>query len=156
MTPYENVIDRFERKIKEDKSYFTYEGLTLDEVLEIVNKRSIELLDDAIVEFQPMVAIQQNVDFFNKDDIMEQFKFNLTKVEEDLLSDLMVIKLYEEQSVRLKELQKYLGKDIKVFSPNEERQTFMSMLKDKYDRFEAKVSKYNTIDRNTGKFLLAY
>lgn len=156
MTPYSNVIDRFERKIKEDKNYFTYANITLEEMLSIINKRSLDLLEDAIAEFQPMVAIQQNVSFFDKDDDMEEFKFNLIITEEDLISDLMIIKLHEEQSIKLKELQKYLGKDIETFSPTKERESFMNMLENKQKKFEKKVSIYNTIDRNTGKYLMAY
>ncbi|WP_346938176.1 hypothetical protein [uncultured Clostridium sp.] len=156
MTPYTNIFKRFSRKIKQDKSFFFYESITEEETLQIINQRSLDLLNDSIVEFQPQIAINQNVNMLDKDDDLQVFNFNLIPTEEDLISDLMVIKLFEEQSIRLKELQKYLGNDIKPFSPNEERKTFMDMLDEKQNKFEIKVALYNSIDRNTGKFLLAY
>lgn len=156
MTPYSKIIKRFERKIKKDISYFTYGNLTEEQQLEIINRRSIDLLDDSIVEIQPQISIRQDVDFLDKDDDLEQFNFNLIPSEEDIISDLMIIKLFEEESIKLKELQKYLGNDIKAFSPNEERKTFMDMLNQKQDKFDIKLGNYNSIDRGTGKYLLPY
>jgi hypothetical protein len=156
VTPYSNIYKRFERKIKKDISYFCYDGTTEDEQIKIINKRNSDLLDDAVNELQPKVSIQQKVDFINKDDTLEQFDFDLITTEEDLISDLMIIKLFEEESIKLKELQKYLGNDIKTFSPAEERKTFMDMLEIKQNRFEVKLGNYNSINRETGKYLMPY
>lgn len=156
MTPYENVIDRFIRKIKQDKEYFCVNGVTEEQLVQIINKRSIDLLDDAVSEIQPMISVAQKVDFLNKDDDMEEFNFELTKLEEDLVSDMMVVKYFDEALVKLKAMQKYLGDDIKVFSPANERKTFKEMVEFKRQLFEVKLANYNTRNRLTGSYLLVY
>ena len=156
MTPYENVINRFIKKIKKDKEFFSYANTTEAETLAIINQRGKELLQDASDELQSLKSLEQNVDFLNRDEVLETYLFDLTTSEEILISELMVVNYFEETSVRLKELQKYLGDGIKVFSPNEERKTFMNLLKYKHTLFDSKLSDYNSIDRNTGKFLMPY
>lgn len=153
-TPYNNVIKRFERKIKKDKEYFTYNGLTDEQLLEILNRRSVELLDDAVSELQPQISIKQKVDLCDKDDTSQEFTDNLTNTEEDIISDLMVVKYFDEELIKLKAMQKYLGDDIKVFSPNAERKTFLEMVDFKHSQFEKKLGNYNIRDRVTGEFLL--
>lgn len=156
MTPYENITDKFARKIKQDKEYFCVNGVTEEKLLEIINRRSIELLDDSVNELQPMISIAQDVDFLDKDDDMEEFNFNLTRIEEDLISDMMVVKYFDEALVKLKAMQKYLGDDIKVFSPANERKTFKEMVEFKRQLFNNKLGNYNTRNRETGEYLLVY
>ena len=105
---------------------------------------------------QRLIAVQQNVNFLDKNDLMEQFNFDLTTIEEDLISDMMVVKYYDEELVKLKTMQKYLGDDIKVFSPANERNSFINMVTYKRNLFFNKLQNYNTKNRLTGKFLLPY
>lgn len=156
MTPYENVTDRFIRKIKQDKEYFCINGVTEEEFEELLNRRTLDLLEDSLNEMQPLIAVQQNVNFLDKNDLMEQFNFDLTTIEEDLISDMMVVKYYDEELVKLKTIQKYLGDDIKVFSPANERNSFINMVTYKRNLFFNKLQNYNTKNRLTGKFLLPY
>ena len=88
MTPYENVTDRFIRKIKQDKEYFCINDVTEKEFEELLNRRTLDLLEDSLNEMQPLIAVQQNVNFLDKNDLMEQFNFDLTTIEEDLISVL--------------------------------------------------------------------
>jgi hypothetical protein len=155
-TPYSNIIKRFERKIQKDKDYFTCNGITDAELLDMINRRSNNLLIDSLDEIQLLIAMKQNIDINNRNDSLGEFNFELTKSEEDLISDLMVVKYFDEELIRLKAIQKYLGDDIKMFSPSAERKTYLEMVEFKHSKFEVKLSNYNSIDRNTGKFLLAY
>lgn len=156
MTPYENVTDRFIRKIKQDKEYFCISGVTEEEFEEILSQRTLELLEDSLNEIQPLIAVQQNINFLDKNDFMEQFNFDLTAIEEDLISDMMVVKYFDEELVKLKTMQKYLGDDIQVFSPAAERTSFINMITYKRNLFSTKLANYNTKHRLTGKFLLPY
>ncbi|WP_297993920.1 hypothetical protein [uncultured Clostridium sp.] len=156
MTPYGNVIDRFIRKIKQDKEYFCISSLTEEEFEDILYQRTFELLDDSLNEIQLLIAVQQNINFLDKNDLMAQFNFDLTVIEEDLISDMMVVKYFDEELVKLKTMQKYLGDDIKVFSPAAERTSFINMISYRRNLFLNKLSNYNTKDRLTGKFLLPY
>ena len=85
MTPYENVTDRFIRKIKQDKEYFCIGAVAEEEFEEILSQRTLELLEDSLNEIQPLIAVQQNINFLDKNDFMEQFNFDLTAIEEDLI-----------------------------------------------------------------------
>jgi len=156
LTPYSNVIDRFIKKIKKDKEFFSYANATDEEVVEIINQRSKELLEDASDELQSLKCVEQDVDFLNRDETLETYSFDLITSEEILISELMVVNYFEEELIKLKAMQKYLGNDIKVFSPNAERKTYLEMVKYKHTLFDSKLSDYNSIDRNTGKFLMAY
>ena len=156
MTPYSNITERFQRKIKKDREFFDINNVSVEELIEIVNQYSNELLDDAVNEIQPLISINQKVNFLNKDDIIEQFNFELTTLEEDFISDMMYVKLLDEEMVKLKTMQKYLGDDIKVFSPAQERDSFIKMIDYKRKLTLNKIANYNTRDRLTGEFLLPY
>ena len=156
MTSYDVVIERFMRKIKQDKDYFCINGVSEEEFVELLNRRSVELLDDAANEMQPLISLRQNVNFLDKDDLLERFNFELTSIEIDILSDMMVCKYFDEELIKLKTMQKYLGDDIKVFSPANERKTYLEMIDYKRDIFLSKIANYNTINRLSGNFLLPY
>lgn len=153
---YKKVIDLFTNKISEDKEFFCYYGLTDDEALEIINRRIKELLQLALNELQIKKAKKQDVNFLDVDFDNEEFGFELIDTEIDLISDLMEVKLFDKQMLKVKAVQKYLGDDIKIFSPNEERKTILELIDYKHSLFNRKLSDYNMIDRNTGDFLLAY
>lgn len=154
MTPYEVVIDKFMKKILQDKEYFCIDGATEEQLIGILNEKGKMLLEDAIYELQPMINQTQNVNFIDVDDIMEQFNIELTRTDIDIISDMMVVKYFDEGLIKVKALQKYLGDDIKIFSPNAERKTYMEMVSYKRALFLKKLANYNTVDRLTGKFLL--
>ena len=156
MTPYSNVTNRFERKIKEYKEFFTYDTTTDEEFLEIINRRELDLLDDAVSELQGMISIAQNVDLLDKDDTTQEFNFDVTKTEQDLISDYMITKMFDEGIVRLKQYQKYFGDDIKMPNSNTERTTYLKVAEYQRTQVEKKVTRYNSRDRLTGKHLLAY
>lgn len=156
MTPFSNVTERFQRKIKKDREFFDINNVDMDELMEIVNQYSNDLLEDAVNELQPLVSIKQMVNFLDKDNMMESFRFDLTSLEEDMISDLMYVKLLDEEMVKLKTMQKYLGDDIKVFSPAEERNSFIKMIDYKRKLALNKIANYNTRNRLTGEFLLPY
>lgn len=156
MTSYDVVIERFMRKIKQDKDYFCINGVSEEEFVELLNRRSVELLDDAANEMQPLISLRQNVNFLDKDDLLERFNFELTSIEIDILSDMMVCKYFDEELIKLKTMQKYLGDDIKVFSPANERKTYLEMIDYKRDIFLSKIANYNTVNRLSGNFLLPY
>lgn len=156
MTSYDVVIERFMRKIKQDKDYFCINGVSEEEFVELLNRRSVELLDDAANEMQPLISLRQNVNFLDKDDLLERFNFELTSIEIDILSDMMVCKYFDEELIKLKTMQKYLGDDIKVFSPANERKTYLEMIDYKRNIFLSKIANYNTVNRLSGSFLLPY
>ena len=51
MTPYENVTDRFIRKIKQDKEYFCINGVTEEEFEELITYKGIPITVNPILPF---------------------------------------------------------------------------------------------------------
>lgn len=154
MTPYSNVIERFLRKIKENKEFFLYNISDEKERLQLIEERSLGLLNDAIAEFQNKISKEQDVDFTNKDDDKKCFNFDITEEEEDILSDMMVVKFFDEGTLRYTCMEKYLGADVNQFSPSTDRKTYQELVDFKHKKVSNKIKKYNLIDRISGEYLV--
>jgi uncharacterized protein YerC len=148
LTPYQIVIQRFIKKIKQDVKFFMYNGLTEQQVENIVIERSLEFLDSACDELDSQL---DQLILSNRNDSLECFDDELTRIEIDTISDMMKIIYMREPLVKLKEFQKYLGNDIKAWSPNEERKTYLELLHEIEKKMEIKIDKCNSIDRISGK-----
>lgn len=147
-TPYQDVIIKFIKKIKQDVKFFMYNGLSQEEIIKIVNERSLELLDSACDEIEPQL---DQLTLSNRNDSLECFDDELTRIETDTISDMMKVMYMREPLLKLKEFQKYLGKDIQAWSPNDERKTYLELLTDIENKMQVKIDKCNSIDRTTGK-----
>ena len=147
-TPYQDVIIKFIKKIKQDVKFFMYNGLSEDEVESIVNERSLELLDSACDEIEPQL---DQLILSNRNDSIECFDEQLTRIEIDTISDMMKVIYMREPLIKLKEFQKYLGTDIKSWSPSEERKTYLELLTEIESKMQIKIDKSNSINRMTGK-----
>ena len=149
-TPYKKVADRFLDKIKNDKKFFTYKGLTEEEIKEVVTKRTNYLLDNAVIELEFKKNPLHNISFIDKNDDLNEFNFNLTLLEEDLISDLMVAKYYEEQLAGVNKRAEFVGEQGKtLFSLSSDRKTLIDLVAFVYNSFNVKLDEYNGRDRLT-------
>lgn len=149
-TPYEKIRGRFLDKIKSDKKFFTYKGLTEEEINELVIKRTNFLLDNSVLELEFKRNPIHIISFIDKNDELQEFNFNLTLLEEDLISDLMVVKYYEEQLGGVNKRLEYVGEQGKpLFSLSTERSSLMNLVAFKYNAFNIKLDEYNGRDRLT-------
>lgn len=149
-TPYKKVSERFLDKIKNDKKFFTYKGLTEEEIKELITKRTNFLLDNAVIELEFKINPVHMISFIDKNDELEEFNFNLTLPEEDLISDLMVAKYYEEQLAGINKRMDYVGEQGKpLFSLATDRKTLMDLVSFVYNSFNVKLDEYNGRDRTT-------
>lgn len=146
-TPYQNVIEKFIKKIKQDVKFFMYNGLSEEQIENIVLERSLEFLDSACDELEPQL---DQLTLSNRDDSIQIFDDELTRIETDVISDMMKVMYMREPLIKLKEFQKYLGNDIKAWSPNEERKTYLELLTEIENKMQIKIDKCNSIDRITG------
>lgn len=147
-TPYQDIIIRFIKKIKQDVKFFMYNGLSQQEIESIVMERSLEFLDSACDEIEPQL---DQLVLSNRNDSLECFDEQLTRIEIDTISDMMKVLYMREPLLKLKEFQKYLGKDIQAWSPNDERKTYLELLTEIENKMQIKIDKCNSIDRTTGK-----
>ena len=147
-TPYQDLIAKFIKKIKQDVKFFTYNGLSDEEIEAIVTERSLELLDTACDEIEPQL---DQLTLSDRDDSLECFDDELTRIEIDTISDMMKIIYMREPILKLNKLQTYIGTDIKTWSPPDERRTYLGLLNDIENKMQIKIDKCNSIDRTTGK-----
>jgi uncharacterized protein YerC len=148
LTPYQNVMEKFIKKIKQDVKFFMYNGLSESEVEQIVTERSLEFLDSACDELEPQL---DQITLSDRNDSLECFDDELTRIEIDTISDMMKIIYMREPILKLNKLQTYIGTDIKTWSPPDERRTYLGLLNDIENKMQVKVDRCNSIDRTTGK-----
>lgn len=147
-TPYQNVMEKFIKKIKQDVKFFMYNGLNEQEIEQIVVERSLEFLDSACDELEPQL---DQITLSDRDDSLECFDDELTRIEIDTISDMMKIIYMREPILKLNKLQTYIGTDIKTWSPPDERRTYLGLLNDIENKMQVKIDRCNSIDRTTGK-----
>lgn len=150
-TTFEEIYKIFFDKISKDKDFFQYFNVSDEEALEIAQTRSESLLKSALVRIMNYCA--PDIDFYNYDDINNQFNFECTEIEKDLIAELMKEGLLQQDEMKLKVVHGYFNtKDLKTFSPANERKTFVEMLEKIYNRNNAKIENYISKDRETGKY----
>jgi hypothetical protein len=150
-TPYSDVYDKFKNKLLKDPNFFMYKNITEAEAEDLVNEKCKILLGEAISEL--LLKCVPDVNFYNKDDILEIFNFDVSELEKELIASLMKQKYLEEDELMLKALgTRFTSKEIDKFSPAQERTTFMAMLKEIKEENNAKISAYSMRDRITGQF----
>ena len=149
-TSFDKVISRLLRKIEKDKDFFEYYNLSVSEVQSIVMEQATGYLYDAIDLLTS--KCEPDIDFYNYDEELLQFNFELTQREIGLLASLMYEVYFERDEALLKAFKiRMTPSDLNQFSPSSERKTFEDMLQRIKDENTNKIAKYVSTDRNTGK-----
>ena len=150
MTLWEDIYKLFFGKIEKDADFFMYNNVTLEEALQIAQKRAKFYLLESISKLTSDCT--PDIDFNNFDEALEVFNVDLTNNEKDLLAYIMKEKYFEKDMDLLKAFQvKFTTKDLNMFSPANERKTFMDMFKEIADENIKRIKKYASRDRLTGK-----
>ena len=149
-TSFDKVISRLLRKIEKDKDFFAYYNLSISEVQSLVMEQATGYLYDAIDLLTS--KCEPDIDFYNYDEELLQFNFELTQREIGLLASLMYEVYFERDEALLKAFKiRMTPSDLNQFSPSSERKTFEDMLQRIKDENTNKIAKYVSTDRNTGK-----
>lgn len=149
-TSFDKVISRLLRKIEKDKDFFSYYNLSVSEVQSLVMEQAVGYLYDAVDILTS--KCEPEVDFYDYDEELQIFNFELTQREIGLLSSLMYEVYFERDEALLKAFKiRMTPSDLNQFSPASERKTFEDMLQRIKNENINKISKYVSTDRNTGK-----
>src|SRR5690606_12129237 len=145
-TSFESVRQKFFRRIEKDKDFFSYYNITQEEAMELAIKQADGYLIEAIEKLTNNCT--PDVDFYNYDDVLQVFNFDLTNKEQNLLADLMYEVYFERDFVLLKAFKIAMTpSDLNQFSPASERKTFTDMVdKIKLENIN-KISNYVSVDR---------
>lgn len=153
-TPYSDVIDLFLDKIEQDTDFFKYDNLSEIETMDIINTRCKNILNLAIRTLQPMLEEVHNINLLNRDEDMEEFEDDLNDLEIDLVSEAMVLEHYNIKKAKLGKINSYLGSGtMKVFSPAEERKSYLQFISQIRADFYEKLDNYNLRIRGKGDYI---
>lgn len=149
-TSFEKVTSRLLRKIEKDKDFFSYYNVSVSEVQSLVMEQATGYLYDAIDLL--VSKCEPDVDFYNYDDELQMFRFELTQREIGLLASLMYEVYFERDEALLKAFKiRMTPSDLNQFSPANERSSFENMLTRIKNENRNDISKYISTDRQTGK-----
>ena len=150
-TPYDNIYNRFLVLVSKDTELLVTDAKSQAKI----EKKLKYLLDDAIAELMLRSRYDSPVDFTDKDDVLKCFNFELTMVEEKILSSLM-LEIYVDETTltlirKLKNNLHYTDDEVKVFCPANS----LSAFEDSYSRLKTNnddlVISYKTRNRDTYK-----
>ena len=149
-TSFDVVNDLFFKRVINDPDFFEYYGVPDAEVEELMNTNAFDYMIDSIGTIK--LNTNPEVDFDDYDENTRFFGFDFTKTELQIFADLMFEKFLYRDVAKLKIYNKHFtSQEIKLFSPAEDRRTFMAM----YDKVERKnirrMRSYNSRDRLTGE-----
>ena len=149
-TSFDKITSRLLRKIEKDKDFFEYYNLYVSEVQSIVMEQAVGYLYDAIDLLTS--KCEPDTDFYDYDEELLQFNFELTQREIGLLSSLMYEVYFERDEALLKAFKiRMTPSDLNQFSPANERASFENMLQRIKNENTNKIAKYVSTDRKTGK-----
>lgn len=149
MTLFEDIYKLFFDKIVQDIDFFEY-GTTEEDALDIATKRSKSYLLKSIDRLTNQCNV--DVDFYNKDDTLETFNFDLVSREKSLYTDLMYEIYFEQDLVKLRLFEEWFSeKDLKVWDKNSTKKIYLETLNIIKAENIKQIKNYESRDRITGQ-----
>jgi hypothetical protein len=150
-TTFDLMRNRFYKRIEKDKDFFTHYNVTTEEAIQLAETQATEYIIEAIDKLTDIYT-PKDVDFYDFDDTIEIFNFDLTKKEIGLLVGLMYEVYFERDLVLLKAFKIAMTpSDLNQFSPASERKTFSEMVESIKQDNIVKIDNYSSVDRITGE-----
>lgn len=151
-TPWKNITDKFFDMIEEDADFFNYYNLSDGESMELALQRAKSMLKEAItrISFECDSGVDFN-DYYEGDDGELYFTADITQNEENLLASLTYESFLRRDIAKLRAFShKYTPSDLQVFSPANDRRTFMQMYDQICQENRLLLDRYKSKDRLTG------
>jgi hypothetical protein len=145
-TPFDTINDIFFSKIEEDSNFFDYYNLTAEQSEQLASDRADMYLKEAAARL--VLETNGDINFCDYDTTMRTFNFDASNTEKELLASLQFEAYLERSYSKLNALDRsYAPSDLQVFSPANDRRTFINMYNDVKEENIAKIDKYNAKDR---------
>lgn len=153
-TPFCAVHEAFFSKIERDGSFFNYFNLTDQDSLRIAKSRADKYLLQSITRILLSCDGEGAENFLDvnitADDYNKEFTNDLSVVEIELLSNLMLEAYLQQDIARLKSFEvNFTPTDLQVFSPSNSRRTYMEMYDAVCKQNITLLDKYASRDRST-------
>ncbi len=152
MTLFDEVYKIFYGRMVKDKGFFSFRNVPDDQVIELLSEKSFDYMQDALANIYEEGNPQ--IDFWKWNEEKTAFVEDLTRIEIQLIASTMYAVPFERALITFKDISGYFtSSDVKLFSPAEDRKTFVTM-KEKIDNnLERKIKRYLTRDRITNERL---
>lgn len=151
-TSFDTVISAFLRQAETDIKFFDYPGMTPESSLEIAKERAQNYLLEAcsiVMTLYPAIS----VDFTDYDVEAREFSFELSNREIMVLAFIMCERHMARDIMKLKlETVNYSSNDIRAYSPDNWRTSFMSMYDNLHSRTMAVLDGYANTNRDDGGY----
>ena len=164
MTAFSDVINAFYHYIEEDVNFFDYFELNEEECMEVAGQRAGVLLEEAIsylcrkliIEnvFSHTEMVQPNEQGNEDSEGYMAFTETLSNAEINLLVKSMFLMYLQRDLTVLRTFHGVMtSSDLNMYSPANERKTFVAMIQQYEDNLKVEISEYQMFDRNTGGFV---
>lgn len=154
-TTLDDVFDVFYKKMVGNPQFFSYRNVSDVEALELMEENATAYMQESIALIYDHSNNLQ-VDFYDYDLNTEEFGFDMTRKEIDLVTDIMVQMHLSRDLVKLRVYEHYFTtNEINTFSGANERRTFVDMYNDIESKNIRKIKSYSSRDRLTNN-LKAY
>ena len=149
MTALEDVKQAFYSYIENDVDFFNYFELDEDECMEVAGQRAGVLLKEATSYLSRKIGIENVFSTIEEDGFTE----TLTGNEINLLVKAMFLCYLQRDITMLRTFHGVMSSsDLNMYSPANERKTYIAMVKQYEDDLKVEISEYAIIDRLTGQF----
>ncbi len=156
-TSFNIPIQAFFRRIENDKKFFNYYNIDANDAMALASERAYGYLIESLSIIS--TTCNPDIDFNNYTTCIDAngyntgtFNFELTKNEIELLAQLMYERYFNRDFVKLRAFKlEFAPSDLNVFSPANERRTFIDM----YDKVKSEsislLDSYKSRDRITNQ-----
>lgn len=158
MTAYSDVIGAFYHYIENDVDFFEYFDLDEDECMEVAGQRAGVLLEEAASYLCRKLIVEsvfskvQKLDGSESNDMA--FTETLNTMEINLLVKAMFLVYLQRDLTTLRTFHGVMtSSDLNMYSPANERKTFVAMVQQYEDSLKVEISEYQMYDRSTGGFV---
>lgn len=149
-TSFDSIFSRFYDRLEKDQDFFDYYNIEMSEAIQIAHTRAKKYLIEALDRLCSVGSLQ--VDFSDYDDEIEEINFKVTSNEKRLIAEIM-FEEYMKRDIPLLHAFKlsFSPSDLNVFSPANERKSYMSMIQYLETSVDEMIDEYKSRDRITGK-----
>lgn len=149
-TAFSDIIQAFYHYIEQDVDFFNYFELDEEESMEVAGQRAEVLLKEA-TSYLCNILVVENAFSTVEDDA---FAEKLTSVEINLLVKAMFLCYLNRDLTTLRTFHGVMtSSDLNMYSPANERKTFVDMVEKFEDELRIEISEYQMRDRVTGQFV---
>ena len=150
MTAFEDVKQAFYSYIENDVDFFNYFELDEEECMEVAGQRAGVLLKEATSYLSRKIGFENVFSKTENDSFVETLSDN----EINLIVKAMFLCYLQRDITMLRTFHGVLSSsDLNMYSPANERKTFIAMVKQYEDDLKVEISEYVMIDRSTGTFI---